>query len=208
MCDWESSHQSRSHPGCACFNPWKGLCVIERGVLVILLIPCSVFKVSIPERDYVWLRGCVVLLTLSRLLFQSLKGIMCDWEFHSVGLANFVANQVSIPERDYVWLREPSGRSYQPAREQFQSLKGIMCDWEFILNILSFVGAVSIPERDYVWLRVNISPMPSCHIGFNPWKGLCVIESQTSPASPWCSHRRVSIPERDYVWLRVCTFKL
>ncbi len=85
---------------------------------------------------------------------------MCDWEPQQLCIRVWKW-KVSIPERDYVWLR---GENLAPVTvgSVFQSLKGIMCDWE--------------PE---VFKGCTLSP------GFNPWKGLCVIESRES--NPSCN---------------------
>ena len=100
---------------------------------------------------------------------------MCDWEadfFNNVQLFT----HVSIPERDYVWLRV-CRCLYSTELNLFQSLKGIMCDWELILEVGKKKWKVSIPERDYVWLRGGKPYTYQGEAGFNPWKGLCVIES-------------------------------
>ncbi len=152
MCDWESSKYEQ---------------------LALLW-----YKVSIPERDYVWLRVIARQLPSSLLSFQSLKGIMCDWELD--GINTVLGGLVSIPERDYVWLRV-GGFSpctlygcFNPWKglcvieslksqllflkmSPFQSLKGIMCDWE----------NERVKAGSGFWT-----------LGFNPWKGLCVIESE------------------------------
>ena len=152
MCDWEKSFWSLSMSNPS-FNPWKGLCVIESSQYYYCFEE-YVKSVSIPERDYVWLRGFSFWMGQHCTTFQSLKGIMCDWEalkaiqvYHGMG-----------------W---------------FQSLKGIMCDWE-INNPCDATSPefVSIPERDYVWLRAECPDRFFREIcsRFNPWKGLCVIE--------------------------------
>ncbi len=100
-----------------------------------------------------------------------------------------------------MWLRAWC-RARHVRLGSFQSLKGIMCDWEFATYWnSSYFLEVSIPERDYVWLRDECIRQSTHRIRFNPWKGLCVIESHQLPAA--VGSKVVSIPERDYVWLRV-----
>ncbi len=124
MCDWEFDYQGDiMNP--AAFQSLKGImCDWEEAALKL----SSDGWVSIPERDYVWLRGRSESRSRDYSTFQSLKGIMCDWEFHN-SLVD-AALEVSIPERDYVWLRAGHPEGIRPPQIGFQSLKGIMCDWE------------------------------------------------------------------------------
>ncbi len=163
-------------------------------------------------------------LLISIQAFQSLKGIMCDWERKTRG--NRTTRAVSIPERDYVWLRELQHPYWLPlpVSETFQSLKGIMCDWELPLCLIQLIGECFNPWKGLCVIesRLMICSLSPClfqslkgimcdwELGqpekcgwlksFNPWKGLCVIESVgLFNQAAACA---VSIPERDYVWLR------
>ena len=152
MCDWEPIIENPTAEELS-FNPWKGLCVIER---VISKRSSPLALVSIPERDYVWLRDFRFPAHVPCCLcFNPWKGL-CVIERKALDryLSYLV---VSIPERDYVWLR---GEDEQGAElfSSFQSLKGIMCDWE------------AMPSTTTTQLKC-----------FNPWKGLCVIESSQYP---------------------------
>ncbi len=199
MCDWESPLLLYIRWG-YCFNPWKGLCVIERTeVTWVIRNALKVFqslKGIMCDWERRWADG-----VFYEKVFQSLKGIMCDWECSYYSLLNLL--YVSIPERDYVWLREFHTTTAQkclilvsiPERDYVWLREFVPRCWRYFLK-------VSIPERDYVWLRVQTPITQLMSYCFNPWKGLCVIES-LMPCKA-CSTRLVSIPERDYVWLRVC----
>ncbi len=150
------------------------------------------------------------LRALRLLRFQSLKGIMCDWEPRGLRLRS-QAHNVSIPERDYVWLREFSGFCHQSPLGTFQSLKGIMCDWEAPLGFcaISFQGLFqSLKGIMCDWETCEFTTDAAfVKMSFNPWKGLCVIERLLQLPMPWY-FLDVSIPERDYVWLRECAIPL
>ncbi len=168
MCDWESIlQQGATQQGS--FNPWKGLCVIEscKGSLEFaskcfnpwkgLCVIESELKrrhAQVAYRFNPWKGLCVIErrppTMLGRLFFgfQSLKGIMCDWEL-CIKLACLFFDV------------------------RFQSLKGIMCDWEWMASYrLRVKRSVSIPERDYVWLRVPYIEVLSEGLLFQSLKGI------------------------------------
>ena len=113
-------------------------------------------NVSIPDRDFSGLRVCHCLVTPLCLpaLFQSLIGILVDWESASLSVGKG-DRFVSIPDRDFSGLRGEHGSAMYdllsvsiPDRD-FSGLRALT-DW-FGLN----ARQVSIPDRDFSGLRVT-----------------------------------------------------
>ncbi len=93
--------------------------------------PSNPTRVSIPERDFSWFQPILVLVSIAWNRFQSLKGILVDFNAKNLG-----------------W-------SWAIART-FQSLKGILVDFNFGVYVLHFPSQVSIPERDFSWFQQGV----------------------------------------------------
>ncbi len=132
-------------------------------------------SVSIPDRDFSWLKVIADGLHRQGTTFQSLIGILADWK----QATDYVAwgGAVSIPDRDFSWLKVKTSMKrvniskfqsligiladwkrnivFSEAKDaRFQSLIGILADWKGVFCVLRTLRFVSIPDRDFSWLKV------------------------------------------------------